>query len=129
RRELGALRAVREAARQAEQLGRRAAGALLDGREACPARCRPLEAGMEPIRHLLDLAAREPEPAERAQEALLEAGATLGEPGVRAAPMGERARLRVALHGEPPHPPELRQEVPPQLHVLVRQLRLRVLLA
>src|SRR5213593_3665244 len=74
-RAIGALGAVREAARQAEQLGRRAAGALLDGLEARPPRRRPLEAGIEPARHVLDLPAREPEPAERAQETRLEAGA------------------------------------------------------
>src|SRR5438128_761080 len=128
-RAIGALGAVREAARQAEQLGRRAAGALLDGLEVRPPHRRPLEAGREPARHVLDLAAREPEPAERAQETRLEAGATLGEPGAPATAMGERARLRTALRGEPPHPPELPEEVPPQPHLLVPRLRLRVLLA
>src|SRR5438874_5972924 len=126
---IGALGAVREAARQAEQLGRRAAGALLDGLEVRPPRRRPLEAGMEPARHVLDLAAREPEPAERAQEMRLDAGATLGEPAAPATAMGERARLRIALRGEPPHPPELPEEVPPQAHLLVPRLRLRALLA
>src|SRR5207245_1963702 len=82
--ELGALGAVREATRQAEQLGRRAAGALLDGLEVRPPRRRPLEAGIEPARHVLDLTAREPEPAERAQETRLPAGARRGEPGPRA---------------------------------------------
>src|SRR5437588_24828 len=82
-----------------------------------PPRRRPLEAGREPARHVLDLAAREPEPAERAQETRLEAGATLGEPGAPATAMGERPRLRIALRGEPPHPPELPEEVPPQPHL------------
>src|SRR5207244_828096 len=119
RRELTALGSVREAVRQAEQLGRQAAGALLDRLEAAPERRGPLEGSVEPAGHLLGLPAREPEPAERGEEARLEARATLGEPGAPAASMGERARERVALHGEPPHPPELSQEVPPQAHVLV----------
>src|SRR5438132_1222204 len=88
RRELTALRSVREAVRQAEQLGRQAAGALLDRLEAAPERRGPLEGSVEPARHLLGLPAREPEPAERGEEARLEARAILGEPGAPAASMG-----------------------------------------
>src|SRR5439155_907463 len=81
-----------------------------------------------PARHSLDLPPREPEPAERAEESRLEAGATLSEPRVLAAPIHEPARQRVARRAEPPHPPELRQEAPPQADVLGARFRLRVLL-
>src|SRR5205809_1009254 len=53
-------------------------------------------------------------------------------PGGRAAPSApfERPRVkRSRTAGEPPHPPELPEEVPPQAHLLVPRLRLRVLLA
>src|SRR5947208_1467383 len=115
---LAALAAAREAARHAEQLGRRAPRAAFHRLQLRPAPPHALDAGIEPARHSLDLPPREPEPAERAEESRLEARATLSEPRVLAAPIHEPARQRVARRDEPPHPPELRQEAPPQAEVL-----------